>query len=888
MINRLQLPRFVLISLILASSPIKAKQLHSDSKVIEPNETTPNQYESVNQVIKNPTLASGLTSGAQSLNKTVDTLMESIFYSIMDQTFDTKFTNDLDLSTSFERIVNETALGTYVVSDHFRIGPNFQKEINRILDIPIELGSDGLLSVQNIYHRSDAIRAYENYETPWWRLIVNNWFGALPLLSAILPPSFTSEELYDPLSYALTPSLVPNSIKSAKGIAVGSIRRYGISGGIKIAFDPITKAIKPLEKILENNDVKTNLPLSIFKTGEHLVSVLRKSEYVYWVMISDSRSIGQQIQSLAETGFYIFSKLIPIWTGAEVLIKPIDASLSQARVKSIQQLYTFDFRHEEAKQAFVKATNGDLTLAYKLARRDKLKSRINKNSGISFEFNKVTLANQQEIRTSSNFFVQQLRQDNQTTSSEIEIHAPDGNSNILEAEQVWQNLDWNVLVGAESISMKNKVEMKVQKGKGLSTGENNYIFDPYTKSPINMFSNLNISDRFVDTKELSKIMKILRYYLLLPLKEVPEIPLYSHSRQKQELDKHLLQNPMNNIYNITLSPTHLGRLSINAHIAFPSRYLKQMSTKSAFQVQTAMAKAFDMKSSVWFDKNFSSSFSWYLYTAGWAAYQPLKIFNINIPKADFIREVQRASESLKKLKDAITPMNYLEAYTKLFSSSYPLRLIRTLSLLGDHRKLPRMVQFSTKAKHKPLDNEEELKAKTIFQNLNHKLIQSKQIFPKSFTFKTIDKKLNSFVPENYIDNRIKPLLSQINITPIQSSKDNIEYFVGLVIETPYPKVNDIFVHIKLEQSGVINFGRFVLYDKALKLKLSSNQTKSSRRSTSFFLNGKNSPFDSPRANWILSLEGTFNLYLSFSDNSQSWSEPKLIRVRLSKEGVKIL
>ncbi|SME89017.1 hypothetical protein [Pseudobacteriovorax antillogorgiicola] len=875
----------ILLMLVNAITKAQGKPLRSASKMLEAEEQKRSQYESVQRVVKNPTLASGLTSGAKSINQTVDTLMETIFYSIMDQTFDIEFTADLDLETNFSRDVNETSVGTYIVTDQFRIGPKYQKEINRIGNIPINLGSDGYLFVRNIYHRTDAIRAFERRNLPLWRTLFNHWFGILPILANILPPSFNQEELYDPLTYLQTPLMIPSNSEQASKIPIGSIRQYGISGGINLSFDPLRKSLLRLQDEINSENLNVDVPFTVFKTGNHTISVLRKSQYIYWVLVTDGRTQGVKVESILATSFKFFTKLIPQWSGVKAPFSPIDVLLSKAKLSSIEQLYTFDFRYPVARKAYEKATRGDLAPAFRAHSRGvKQKSDF---TGVSFEFNKVTFAHQEGTQTERNFFVQQLKHANQITSSEIEIHDPSGETNILEAEQVWENLDWDVLVGAENIKMNNRVEMKVKKASSYSKKNPRYLFDPYMKSPINIFSSLNITDRFTDAREFQKVINLMRYYLALPLREVPTIPVYSHQRQLQYKLDNTLMNPMDDIRNIKVSPTYLGKMSLNAHISFPSQYLKHMSQKKPFQIRRAMALAYGMDANYWAQKQLRERWSWMFQYMGWVTVQPLKLINFKVPDFEFINETKRTVDAFEMLNQAVTPMEHLNAFSTLFDSAYPVQLIRALCLLGDYRRLPRLLSFSTQAKHKPLDTGDMKRAKNTFAKLNHKVIKSRTKFPKSFTFKTIDRKLAAFDPNNFIDNRARPQLSKIRITPIK--RKDIEYLVDLNLNLTNSERKTVYVYIKLEQSGSVNFGRFVLFDQVIKLSTTSNRsTKRANARTSFYINGKSSPFGSPLSDLIIGLGGTFNIHISLSEDTQTWSDSRFIQTELGESGVKIL
>ena len=128
--------------------------------------------------------------------------------------------------------------------------------------------------------------------------------------------------------------------------------------------------------------------------------------------------------------------------------------------------------------------------------------------------------------------------------------------------------------------------MKVNKASNYSRREPQYLFDPFTDSPINIFSSIVIIDKFTDAKEFRKVIDLMRYYLALPLESLPQIPIYSEERQLQHRLQTTLDNPMNDIRNIIISPTYLGAMTLNAHIAFPSHHLRQVALKTHFRFRS--------------------------------------------------------------------------------------------------------------------------------------------------------------------------------------------------------------------------------------------------------------------------------------------------------------
>ena len=225
----------------------------------------------------------------------------------------------------------------------------------------------------NIYHRSNPLRAYEKSTQSTLRYLTNNWFGILPFLSMVLPPSFNATELYDPVTFLGTPFLIPDTPEKAMRMNIGTIRSYGLTGGITVAGDIFSPIVDKVRETYKISELKLSLPYSIFKEGNHTVSILRKSEYIYWLLVTDRREFGHRIDSFLGTSFRVFEKLVSYWQGIKAPISPIDVSYFSSQLSQLDQLYTFDFRYPAARKAFQKALSGDFSDSYHHHKKQKTK-----------------------------------------------------------------------------------------------------------------------------------------------------------------------------------------------------------------------------------------------------------------------------------------------------------------------------------------------------------------------------------------------------------------------------------------------------------------------------------------------------------------------------------
>jgi hypothetical protein len=204
----------------ITSKPQAPTAAETTSTIIEYDDSTPDESDitsvrPIERLFKNPIFASGISSGADAINQSIETLMESLFYNLMDNKLKWPLTDSANINLGFTRDVFNARSGAYVVVDRFGIGPDYSRELYRYNGIPVTLGANQSTDVYDIYLRNDPMRVIDNKNLPWWRIATNNWFGALPLLEAILPPSFNPNEMYDPLKRLESPFTFPLSIPSA-------------------------------------------------------------------------------------------------------------------------------------------------------------------------------------------------------------------------------------------------------------------------------------------------------------------------------------------------------------------------------------------------------------------------------------------------------------------------------------------------------------------------------------------------------------------------------------------------------------------------------------------------------------------------------------------------
>jgi hypothetical protein len=239
--------------------------------------------------------------------------MESLFYNLLDNKLNWPLTDAASVNLGFTRDLYTARSGAYVVVDRFGIGPDFSRELYRYNGIPVVLGANQSTDVYDIYLRTDPMRVLDNKKLTWWRSAINNWLGVLPILEAILPPSFNANEMYDPLKRLETPFTFPLSLVSAEAMDIGNIKSFAVSGGINLGFEASEGIRGYKDQVITGpTALDMKLPFTVFRTGEYRINVLKKDSTTVWVGLMDSNRLVQRIETKLGKTYYLLSKTIPL------------------------------------------------------------------------------------------------------------------------------------------------------------------------------------------------------------------------------------------------------------------------------------------------------------------------------------------------------------------------------------------------------------------------------------------------------------------------------------------------------------------------------------------------------------------------------------------------
>jgi hypothetical protein len=884
--------RFWWLIILLWSPCVWAQSSQVEKDFRQASEDKIDAYESISRVVKNSTIASGLASGADSINRSVDSLMESLFYSLMDEDIKIRGSDSMSLVSGYRRDVHPTNIGTYVVVDRFQIGPDFLRELGKVRGLPLTFNGQSQLFVTNATYRSDASRKADEQKSGFWRELFANWFGILPFLTNILPPSFNPLELYDPVTYLKTPFLFPSTIDHALELPIGNIRSYGISGGASLAIDTAGRSARSLQESLGLSDLDLTIPLSVFRDGEHRISVLRRNQSHVWLALSEVRRIGTNLQLTLGKDYMVFQKMVKWWAGVPAPITPVDFDLQRAQIVQIDELYDFDLQREPAQKAFTEALHGDFRRARELT--GQLQGQTvppSKSSGISFQFYRVTTRNETGHKLERSFYVAQSQRQSTFGVGESQTTDRDGQFMNLEAEHFLYDRNWNLLVGTDTMEFRHKLSIPVRKEEGPRRSAR-YILTANAANPLYMTASLRIIDNFVDVRDYNRTVELLRNYTGLALDGLPEIPLYAADVERKLLREQALLNPMDEVYAQTVSATHLGKLSATAHLYFSHDLLINLARKDERLVWAAMAKAFRVSSRLWAQEGPAEGMYHYANLLGTYVVMPLRLLNIETGYPDVVAEARRLRRGFDALLKARDPLDIQEAYHQIMDTGHPVEFMQALGIMAKGLPVPIVVGFNAQSQERGKDSPDVRAAKKQFEKLNDRVFESPWPIPPLKRDQSVEEKLANFQPGGYRDPRPTPRLLKAKVTldrataRIRKGAEG-ELRLQLSLRNMSITQGNLQVYIRFEQHGALDLGRFVLSEHIVPLTSDPGGSglRPRRSQTATFqimLNGPAGLKDAKFLDEAIANGDAFDMHISLSEDGESWSPEQTMSFAIEK------
>lgn len=833
-----------------------------------------NKIPELEELLQNKAISHGLASGTEAINRSIESLMESLFYRVLDHDFRKELTDHSWFSLETERKVYNTATNSYVVIDRIGLGPRYNKNFWNITKVPINIGLDTTVDMLEIYPRKDSVRTAEKRSLPALRYLTNSWFGLLNMLTHILPPSFNPNELYDPLRVLETPFNFPISRKSFARMRPGTIRSFGIRGGVRIPFE-ISEYLNPnmLKTLSQKLSANVSLPFSLFMQGEHKISVLKRKENIAWVGLTTGSESGFRLSTTLGNTFYLFGNIISSlpWTGTPAPIFPINIEFVRSLVKKQDQLYEYDLNNKKALFAFSEAVKGDFSVSMDYHNQQH-KQHI--KTGVKYLFTQKHTSNDFTIKNSHSIFVMRDSRTQKRSKGIVKIISPTGLYPVLETYQDIKDRKWGILVGGEQYRTRMTTEINVIEKK---IKNKNYYFYADKKNPYYVTINLNISDQYTDTLEYKKYINSLKVLTSLKLEQAPTFPNFDTTEKRLYSQKQYFDDPTKQQLNLHITPMVLGKFSANARVVFPSKEIDTLSHLHKNEIWRAFCQSYEMSCS-----NFDTEekrLSWG-YKGRWLAYYiayPLRLMNIRIDNLDFIEEVNNTIDSLQQIAKALSPQEKINGFHKLFSTDNPVKLAKALLLALKNEDIPKEISFYTTS-HSNL----EAGYKSKFNKLNRLTVHGGRIFPTINTYQITKDKLQAFFPTTLKDPRKRPHIKTITIALKQAPAPDLSknIFISITAQK-LPPGKPAQVFIKLKDAGKLQLGKLVLAEEVFKLpsvesKSATNANKLNSQTFEFFLNGPTSPIAELKEKDALEDGGTYQLNIAISPEGEIWSHEQEI------------
>lgn len=872
----------------------------------EPEEqpvTESTYFKSFEQILQNPALLSSLASGADAINRSVESLMDSLFYSVLDNEKNFKVNDNAWFNAALRRDVFSTAAGPFVVVDRVNLGPRYSKELWRIQHVPITLGIDGAVEVMQIYLRTDGMRLAEQKDLPRWRRWANNWFGLVPGLAIVMPPSFNQNELYDPLREVETPFVFPLDLAGFKSMPVGSIRSYAISGGVQLATDVGGALDKSSRDILQKiGDLDGTLPYAVFKRGEHRINVLRRTEDVAWVGLTDMRRTGHIVSPFLGKKYDVLKGALAatifnwnwVWPGVPIGAFPLNISFEQALADLFDQVYEYDLRRPEALDAYEAAVKGDFVPS-RLRWLDKKEKGL--DTGVVFQFTRTQQRKEEMSKSGPNVAVYRRERQAGHEAGEIEITDPDGKFYVLEATRDVTDKRWDILVGDEERRIQESVTMKVRKlvdKEGEGKPEDYTFAFEVDPDPVGLQATLGIQDRYIDVGEYDEYLADVRYFTELDLDKVPKIARKDHELEVERRKVGFFAGPRRNIDMLHVPDTYLGRFGVQAVIHFTTKQLDVILGRPVDQKWSAYAQAYGADIESWRDPAQRDTL---LHSTQWFKaffLYPLRLFSWRFPSADAIKEATKGIAKMAEIEKMTTPREKLEAFYGLLDTDHPERLVKVLLLLADLDQVPRRVTFSAQPKGAA---RAEIRAQ--FEKVDGLQFSAGGSLPPATRYARAKKKLANFYLDQPRDAEDKPAVSRVLVTtkevpasvrilPLEDDEDEAtpiarderHVFMTVTVKHVLPSV-PVKLYVRVEEAGKIKIGKLELAEKVIELLPAAGGEKGENDAATydFFVTGPMSPLTGFMFDKSLSDGDELLVTLAASRDGAVWSDQRFAEFR---------
>lgn len=516
------------------------------------------------QIVDSPALRHLLSAGTIAANKAVTNAMDALFYSLLDRTWPISRTRFAVLNTGIERKLTALSNNTYLVVDRMMIGPSLSRPVLP----PTPLGVGSTLSsgayFYEFYIVSDAERvAFSNAKTKNL-FSVENWFGILPLLTRILPPSFDANELYNPLRVFKTPLKVPLTKNDLAEMPENSMRSYAVKGSIGFPIEH-KWILDRLPEIASKTALTPGVPINFYADAMARVTVQKQPNSKYRVSLSHINTEGQSIGLEIGKTFYAFGLAAGkfSWKGIPIPIFPLKSSIDQTLFQEFSQIRDIDLTNDLPDKILSEALTGNFINLDQVC--------LHCNQTETSKIGNGSVSNS----TNSGFFFDTEKEFRTETADHI-VHSPKVALNYREMRSDRKSSGWDIMNGATTEAT----------AFSWSTP-----FKQDTSPPL-IWGKFSLNFPYIDEFRFSEIIATLRKLEFLTSSTEKKHGM-TDNRELENLERIKLAPPLDVFSKIYPGPKVVGNLEINIDLFASDEVIKDIAKMDALQIKKTIDNAVD-------------------------------------------------------------------------------------------------------------------------------------------------------------------------------------------------------------------------------------------------------------------------------------------------------
>ncbi|MFK7873194.1 MAG: hypothetical protein AB8C84_08485 [Oligoflexales bacterium] len=830
----------------LFSLQIFAQQSQNVEFIIkpQPQKNDLSDFPQIEQILSSQWLDSGISNSADIVNKSLDSLMQAIFYSTLDHETKLYLTPKHFFYIGSQRDVFSSQIGAFIVKDTIALGPGYSTHLLQQGPVKVGLDSSTLLAMNEIYFHTNQHRIIENNSDDFLDYMTKNWLGLLPIAAKLLPPSFNQNELYNPLRLAKVISHHPLSLESFKKMPINSVRSYAFQGDLSFPIENDLLTKHGFLKWLQKSRLPLNLPIALILKGEYRISVLKKNTSQYWVGLQRTQTSGYNIGIQIGDQFHLLNNALPWlpweWSGIPISIHPLLIHYGGYTIHQYNLLYEFNLADPLASEALQKALFGNFSFAENLANQ--------KNSSVHHIHTKSQIKQKSEHQGSHNFFIANQTTKSSSQTSLIALNTNQKKQDFLQTSHIRTKQSQNIFTGLSQTLHHTTANIPIKKN------DNKHTFTSNTTStedstitqtaPLTLKAALQIQIPHADYEQTEATITKVFQFLSEGIPPLFQLPTKEHFLYKPSL------NPHKQASQIHPQLQALGSLHVQCVAFFTEKDLKKAAAIPQDAAYEKIYQALDLP------LNPPALIKIKSHLLSWIS-TPFRLLNLDIGTNKY-QLTTDVIQTLKKLQQETQPKEKQAILNDLIDRYLPIDFIRALTALTGKDSIVRKAQFFSQAFPQ---------TPTIYRHTYNKMNGTELRFgPTGKNLRNFHKIGNTEILPSTTENQNQaPQFKKVTLDVIDS-----EIMSTIFYQTPTHQ--QVYIYGKLSQAGKISVGKLHLSEGI------TQQTPKRQNDTqviSIPITGEKSFLHSFLMRHSLSLSNSeYILELALSTNKKSWSPIK--------------